>query len=129
MERNFYGAILLPSHQPDPDWLGKLGGSMLHPQFTISHREALGRRLRRNYLWIYLVLLGTWFAKLVLYPEAIESWDQLVVRARIGVASGWLVMAVVLIFYALLIVLAVSTAHLRQSDGEVFTHAVDDISA
>lgn len=128
MEQNFYGALLMPMHTPDPEWANKLGQSLLHPQFTISNREALGRRLRRNYLWIYLVLLGTWLAKLMLYPEAIESWDQLVIRARIGVASGWLIMAVVLIFYAALILLAVLTAHLQQSAGEVFPRSGDDVS-
>lgn len=120
METDYYAAMLAAPHVPDPEWAGKLAESLLHPQFPISIWEALGRRLRRNYLWIYIVLLGAWFAKLLLYPEAIESWDQLTTRARIGVAPGWLIMGIVLAFYALLIILAAATRRLRHSVGEVF---------
>ncbi|MCA0452523.1 MAG: DUF2270 domain-containing protein [Chloroflexi bacterium] len=127
MERDFYAPLLATATMPNPEWTRKLGESLLHPQFTISNWEALGRRLRRNYLWIYLVLFGSWFAKLMLYLEGIESWGQLVSRARIGVAPGWLVMAIVLIFYAGLVVMAVGTYHLRQSVGEVFSHNAGEV--
>jgi uncharacterized membrane protein len=119
METDFYAAMLVSPFSPDPDWAHKLAESLLNPHFTISSWEALGRRLRRNYLWIYLVLLSTWFAKLLLYPEAITSWNELVTRARIGIAPGWLVMAVVLAFYALVVLVAFVTRNLRDSAGEI----------
>jgi uncharacterized membrane protein len=128
METDFYAPMLIAPHSPDPEWASKLAESLLHPQFPISNWEALGRRLRRNYLWIYLVLLGVWFAKLLLYPEAVQSWDQLVTRARIGVAPGWLIMSLVLVFYVGLTVLALVTRRLQQSVGEVFPRYGDGAS-
>jgi hypothetical protein len=120
METDFYAALLVPPYEPDPDWAARLTESLLHPQFPISMWEALGRRLRLNYLWIYLVLLGVWLAKLLLYPESVASLDMLVTRARMGIAPGWLVMTVVLAFYALLIGIAFVTRNLRHAVGEIF---------
>src|SRR5262249_19607260 len=119
METDFYAAMLVSPFSPDPDWTKKLAESLLNPQFPISLWEALGRRLRRNYLWIYLVLLSAWVAKLLLYPEVVQSWNEFVARARIGVAPGWLVMTLVMAFYAALVIVAYLTRNLHQSVGEV----------
>src|SRR3954453_13286323 len=51
IEADFYAALLVPPFRPDPELSGKLAESLLNPQFPISIWEALGRRLRRNYLW------------------------------------------------------------------------------
>ena len=120
METDFYAALLVPPYRPDQELGKKLSESLLNPQFPISIWEALGRRLRRNYLWIYLALLSAWFAKLLLYPDTITSFEQLVVRARMGVVPGWLVMSLVLIFYAALVIVAFATRRLRDAVGEVF---------
>jgi uncharacterized membrane protein len=120
METDFYAALLVPPFRPDPDWASKLTESLLNPQFTISGWEALGRRLRLNYLWIYFALLIVWLAKLLLYPNTIESLDMLIARARIGVAPGWLVMILVVLFYSTLVIIAFVTRSLRQAAGEVF---------
>ena len=120
METDYYAALLVPPFSPDPDWASKLTESLLNPQFTISGWEAFGRRLRLNYLWIYLVLLIVWLAKLLLYPDAIGSLDLLIARARIGVAPGWLVMTIVVGFYSALVIIALVTRRLRKAVGEVF---------
>lgn len=120
METDFYAAILVPPFRPDPDLADKLTESLLNPQFTISTAEAIGRRLRRNYLWVYLALLSAWLAKLLLYPEAISSTEQLIERAHMGVVPGWLVVLVVSVFYLALVVVAVVTRNLRHAVGEVF---------
>jgi uncharacterized membrane protein len=120
MEADYYAGMLVSPFSPDPDWTTKLAESLLNPQFTITNGEAVGRRLRRNYLWIYLVLLGSWFAKLLLYPETVASWDVFLARARIGVAPGWLVMSIVVTFYASLVAFALVTRRLQHSAGEVF---------
>lgn len=120
METDYYAAMLVAPFSPDPEWAGKLAESLLYPQFPISIWEALGRRLRRNYLWVYLALLAAWVAKLLLYPESVASLELLVTRARMGIAPGWLVMALVLTFYAALVIIAIATRGLRQAAGEVF---------
>jgi uncharacterized membrane protein len=120
METDFYAAMLVPPFKPDPDWSGKLAESLLNPQFTVSNWEAIGRRLRRNYLWVYLVLLIAWVAKLLLYPTAMTSWGQVIDRAHMGSVPGELVMGLVVAFYLGLLVVAVTTLRLRNATGEVF---------
>jgi len=120
IETDFYAALLVPPFRIDPELSTKLAESLLNPQFPISMWEALGRRLRRNYLWIYFVLLFAWIAKLVLFPASVTSLDQVIARAQMGIAPGLLVMSIVLIFYGALVVFALITRRLRQASGEVF---------
>jgi uncharacterized membrane protein len=120
METDFYAALLVPPFRPDPEWADKLAESLLNPQFSISAWEAFGRRLRRNYLWVYLVLLIAWFAKLLLYPQSSIAWEQLITRARLGVVPGALVMGIVLAVYVVGLGVAIATRSLRQAAGEVF---------
>ena len=62
IETNFYAAMLVPPFGPAPEWAEKLAHTLLQPSFPISVWEAFGRRLRRNYGWLYLVLALAWLA-------------------------------------------------------------------
>ncbi|MFN2243001.1 MAG: DUF2270 domain-containing protein, partial [Anaerolineae bacterium] len=55
METDFFAKMLVPPFHPASDWAESLAENLLHPQFSISFAEALGRRFRRNYLWIYVI--------------------------------------------------------------------------
>lgn len=63
LETNFFAAMLVPLFKPQAGWAEALTGSLREPKFTISMWEGIGRRLRRNYLWIYLILDGAWALK------------------------------------------------------------------
>ena len=43
-----------------PAWLAILGESLKTPKFLISHRTAFARRLRRNYIFMFMILLFAW---------------------------------------------------------------------
>lgn len=119
IETDFYAAMLAPPFQPDEDWSEQLAGSLLNPQFPISIWEAFGRRFRRNYMWIYLVLGLAWFAKILLYPENITGWGQILDRAAMGGIPGWLVLLVGVAYNGALFVIGILTWNLRQASGEV----------
>jgi len=121
IETDFYAAMLIPPFKPRAEWSEKLAHSLLAPRFPISVWEAFGRRLRRNYLWIYAVLLLAWLAKLLLYPLPIETWEELVRRAHIGIIPGAVVLGVVGAYYLALVLIAVLTFRLRASSGEVLS--------
>ena len=57
METDFYAAMLVPPFHPSPEWAESLAENLLSPSFPISMSEAFGRRLRRNYFWIFLILM------------------------------------------------------------------------
>lgn len=119
METDFYAAMLVPPFQPAPDWAESLAEHLLHPQFPISMLEAFGRRLRRNYLYIYIVLSIAWIIKVALIPATIMGLDDLVTRAAIGGISGITVTLIMLIFIGTLVVIGILTAGLHQATGEV----------
>ena len=108
LERNYYGPFFDPGkHAASLDWATELAETLQHPRFTISQRQAMARRLARNYCWIFLILLGAWLLKTttaVLQPrtgeaEFIHSGEEFLHNAAIGYIPGGVVLAGVLIFY------------------------------
>ena len=75
------------------DWRKMLAEDLLMPGFKISRFEALGRRLKRNYVFIYIVILVAWLTKIFLHAEtAIHSWSSFYAALSIGTSiPGWLV--------------------------------------
>ena len=119
METDFFAAMLVPPFKPDPDWAESLAESLLQPHFAVSVWEAFGRRLRRNYLWIYAVLALAWFAKLGIHPTVAVSWEELINRAAIGPLPGTLVVGFGIAFYIGLFMIALVTVGLHEASGEV----------
>ncbi|RIK17275.1 MAG: hypothetical protein DCC51_12555 [Anaerolineae bacterium] len=56
METDFFAAMLVPPFAPHAEWNETLAESLLQPEFPISRLEAIGRRLRNNYLAIFSIL-------------------------------------------------------------------------
>ena len=119
METDFYAAMLVPPFRPDPDWAETLAESLLHPDFPISIWEALGRRLRRNYIWMYMILALAWVMKIWLHPELPTRFADIFKRATVGGVPGVVIIAAGIVFYAMVIALALFTVRLQQATGEV----------
>ena len=120
MERNFFAAMLVPPHQPAPNWAEKLAASLKKPQFPISLWVAMGRRFRRNYSWIFLTLTASWVLKNSTQPTAVETWSEFVARGAIGPIGGEWVIGAMSVFMLLLFGMGLITIRLRHSVGEVF---------
>jgi uncharacterized membrane protein len=119
METDFFAAMLVPPFHPSPDWAETLSENLLHPHFPISRWEALGRRLRRNYLWIYAIIYLAWIAKLWLIPSEARTIPELINRASIGQVDGTWVILVTAIFAAILIFTSLATVTMQAAAGEV----------
>jgi uncharacterized membrane protein len=119
METDFYAAMLVPPFHPSPDWAESLAESLLTPHFPISSWEAIGRRLRRNYLWIYAIVGLAWVANLWLMPTPVNDLPHFIERAAIGGLSGQIVLALVALYFLALGFFALLTLNLRQASGEV----------
>src|SRR5215831_14234480 len=58
IERNYYCRIFSPRDLVEPShWMNQLGEDLRLPRFTITNTQAMARRLRRNYIWLFLILL------------------------------------------------------------------------
>lgn len=119
IETDFFAAMLVPPFQPSPDWAETLATSLLRPRFPISTLEAVGRRLRRNYLAILGVLLIVWLFKLYSQPFPADTFGLFLTRASIGPLAGEIVFGVVMAVVILLVVVAAITQSLQDSTGEI----------
>jgi len=120
IETGYLARMLAPESVPaDKEWASHLASDLLTPHFTISVWEAIGRRLRRNYIWLFALLALSWNLKVYLYPDPAHTFDEFLSRAQVGLVSGWLVFVVGFVFNATLLVFALSTIRLREATGEV----------
>jgi hypothetical protein len=120
LETGYFAQLLAPESLPrDQEWASHLASDLLTPHFTISVWEAIGRRLRRNYIWLFALLALSWNLKVYLYPSPALSFDEFILRANVGLVPGWLVFIIGFIFNAVLFIFAVGTIKLREATGEV----------
>jgi uncharacterized membrane protein len=125
IERNYYARIFAPGDAVDPvHWMSQLGDDLRLPRFSMSRGEAIARRLRRNYIWLFLIILLAWLLKtstVVAQPgdlqgQIVHSTGELFHNAAIGHIPGWMVSAAVLLFYGWLFYLILSH---RKMTGEL----------
>ncbi len=123
MEQNFFAALLSPPFLPHADWADKLTDSINHPRFPITLAEAFGRRYRRNYALLFLVLLLSWVIKVVIHPTPLYDLSEFLDRAAVGPVPGSMVVTFGLLFNLLLLAIGLFTVGLQASPGEVLEAA------
>ena len=119
METDFYAAMLVPPFHPSPEWAESLAENLLSPSFPISIWEAFGRRLRRNYFWMFLILYASWAAKIWLFPQPAVNVDEFVRRSAVGPVSGEIMIWLGFALYFSLLLIALATINMNQATGEV----------
>lgn len=119
METDFFAAMVAPPFSPSSEWAENFAKTLLSPEFPISTWEAIGRRLRRNYIWIFILLTMVWSLKVYLHPTPVTTWADFVKRAAIGPIPGPIALISGVIFNGSLVLLAIFTTGLKQASGEV----------
>lgn len=94
MEVHFFAPMLHDGdlHMED-GWQRTLAEDYWTPRYHVSLWVAVGRRIRRNYLWILLIQAAAYVGKLVVHPEPLTTLAQLPERAAIGPVDGFYVLA------------------------------------
>lgn len=87
-------------------WQELLVRDLGFPHFKSSLRKMIRRRLRDHYMAIYLFLLVSWLLKLVQHAGATPGCADhaILCGAALGPLPGWLVLAGVAGFYAVLVI-------------------------
>lgn len=119
METDFFAAMLHPPFKPTDDWAESLATTLLHPEFPVGMLEAIGRRFRRNYFPIFLILASSWLLKGAIHPNPVSSWEEFIERSSVGPFPGTWVLVFGLVFNVLLFSLGLFTIGLQHSSGEV----------
>jgi len=111
METDFFSGLLVPhrDHDDDDNWRELLARDLLQPHFNMSLWEATGRRLRRNYSWLFVVLVVSWIIKVAIHPSPTTELDELLRRAAIGPIPAEVVLAIGVLFNCAMLLLAVAT--------------------
>jgi uncharacterized membrane protein len=120
LETGYFAQMLSPDGvEPDKTWAEHLANDLITPHFTISEWEAIGRRLRRNYLWIFALLALSWNLKVYLHPLPAHTFETFIDRATVGVVPGAVVFVCGVIFNLAVVLFALGTVRLREATGEV----------
>ncbi len=118
MEINFYGPMLRGrSIDTRNRWNELLASDYDDLRFHISLMEALGRRIRRTYGWIFGALLVCYVAKVFVHPTPLTTLDQLWDRAAIGPIPGSVALACGVAFHCAWIAVAVVTLKSQKAVG------------
>jgi uncharacterized membrane protein len=106
-ERHYFGRLFAGAEGAgQAPWLKALAEDLRHPHFRIDLGTAVMRRLRRNYAWMFAILLLAWVLKIA-SPKLQDGTTSdtgrplmtIIDGAALGPLPGWVVVLVVLLFY------------------------------
>lgn len=120
IEENFYLPLIRRSLvSPKDDWRDLIAMDLDVPKFKTTFFEACLFRLRRNFAFLYVVVLITWIVKLFVHPTPAVSVGEIYSRMGIGPIPPWSVLLAVLAFYVTMVVLLASGKEKRAAADEV----------
>ena len=120
LEVNFFGPILRGQGvRTDNNWNEILYQDYRSPNLHITYLEAIGRRIRRNYGWIFMIQVVAYIGKLMIHPMPITSLEEIFVRATIGPVPGQIVLIAGAMFHAAWISIAIHTSRSRRGADRV----------
>lgn len=104
LEENFLLPIITRElDSPMRPWRGMVATDLHSPKFKSTLLEAVGFRLQRNYLFIFVLIFGAWWLKLTMHPDYAYTWDELYSRMAVGWFPGWAIIAIQCLFIASLV--------------------------
>jgi len=85
LEENFLSPIVSRSLvSPMPYWRKEVCRDLNAPTYKSKLLPTIGFRLRRNYIFIYSILLGAWLLKLEMHPTLASSFTVFFDRMQVG---------------------------------------------
>ncbi|MEO6053550.1 MAG: DUF2270 domain-containing protein [Chthoniobacterales bacterium] len=119
LEAHFYVPMISQSDRLlDGEWRRLVCEDLILPVFKISRLEALGRRLKRNYAFIFAVILAAWVLKIFMHANpAIDSLYSFYTALKVGQLPAWFSAIVFFgtFFNVLFIIMYVS----KKTHGEI----------
>ncbi|MBL8660428.1 MAG: DUF2270 domain-containing protein [Rhodospirillales bacterium] len=130
MEVNFYAPMLTGRGIPtDNHWNELLAEDYCDMRFHITYWEAVGRRLRRNYAWLFATQLACYAGKIIVHPTPLRSVSELLERAAIGPLPGEAALAFGAAFHCTWIAIALLTLRSQRAVGLPKKRAAHDLLA
>jgi uncharacterized membrane protein len=105
-------------HLLQGEWRKLICEDLILPSFKIGKLEAVGRRLKRNYIFIFILIMIAWVMKIFLHArKPIDSVSAFYHALRVGNIPSWLVAIIFVGTFGILIGLTIYVS--RKSSGEI----------
>jgi len=102
----------------DGQWRKLVCEDLILPSFKISRLEALGRRLKRNYIFIFAIIMVAWTLKIFIHAKApIHTFWEFYRALAVEELPAW--MAAIVFFGTIISVAALFLSVSRSSSEEV----------
>jgi len=119
--------LMVPALNPEldileGDWRTFLSNDLLLPTFKISILEAIGRRLYRNYIWLFVILLAGWVLRLLsgaLGPEGAISLEAFYKAARYRMVPPWFTVGLEVALNGVIFSILLITWRRKSITGEI----------
>lgn len=111
MENGFYVPILNGNSTSTGEWSNVLSQNYHNITIQIGIARAIGRRLRSNYAWILSIQAIAYYLKLIVHPQPMISFSEILDRAAIGPIPGVVTVGGGIIFHLGWITFAAITLH------------------
>ena len=116
METHFYAPMLRGEGVSlDDGWPQILARDYCEPRHHISPARAVGRRLRRNYIWILGIQALAYYGKIAVHPTPILNLGELIQRSSVGPIPGELMLLGSILFNGGWIAFAIVTLYLDRA--------------
>jgi uncharacterized membrane protein len=100
------------------DWQKLVCEDLILPSFKISKLEAVGRRLKRNYVFIIAIIIVAWVTKIFMHASPpIHSWSAFYQALAVGELPSLLIAAVLI--FTIIATTALTWYVSVNSSGEV----------
>ena len=118
LEAHFLVPMVSQSSQMlEGDWRKLVCEDLLLPAFKISAFEAVGRRLKRNYIFLFLILQVAWLTKIFMHaPAPVDSWRAFYAAFAVGHIHSWVVASVFLLTFITVVTMTIYAS--MKSSGE-----------
>ncbi len=119
LEAHFLVPVVMENRQMlEGEWKKLVCEDLILPCFKITKLEAIGRRLKRNYMFIFILILVAWLTKIFLHASApINDVVSFYYALRIGHIPSWLVALIFIGTFVTVIGLTVYVS--RRTSGEI----------
>lgn len=112
LECQFFARMLMHGDlQTETGWQDVLAQDYRHPHYHISLIRAVGRRLRRNYIWILLIQTIAYFGKVMIHPTPLTSMAEFWARTDVGPIPGHVLVIAGLLYNGVAIGIALTTLY------------------
>jgi uncharacterized membrane protein len=119
IEENFLIPVLTRKlESPEARWRQIVAGDLDRPTYKTTLLEAIGFRVRRNYIYIFGIVLGGWIVKVLSQPHFVGSWNELWRRIAGEWAPAWVILGGGALFYASLGAVMWYARHIHPGEPE-----------